>query len=219
MIIFKPHQVFKLIKPYLPDNPIIIEAGAFHGTDTVRLAQTWPKGTIYAFEPVPELYAQLVATTKPYANIHCYHQALSNKNGTALFYVSEKPGRPGTPSQAGSLLPPKERLHHSPLQFPYTIQVNTITLDTWGHQNNIDHIDFAWLDMQGHELAVLQAATTLFATMKVIYIEVGFIEGYAGQPTYPIVKQWLEQKRFSEIGRDFINTTDWFFGNCLFVRK
>lgn len=218
MIIFKSHQIFNLIKPYLPDNPIIIEAGAFQGTDTIRLAQQWPKGTIYAFEPVPELYAILTKNTKSYPNIHCYQLALSHQNGTAPFYVSEKPGNPGKPSQAGSLLPPKERLQHSPLQFPYTINVPTITLDTWALQNNIDHIDFAWLDIQGYELAVLQATPTLVATMNAIYIEVSFIEGYAGQPTYPIVKKWLEHQGFQEIGRDFTNTTDWFFGNCLFVR-
>jgi FkbM family methyltransferase len=219
MIIFKPHEIFSYVKPYLSHNPIIIEAGAFKGNDTIRLAQQWPEGTVYAFEPVPELYQQLVITTQPYPNIHCYQLALSDKNGTAEFYVSEKPTKPGKPSQAGSLLAPKERLKHSPLQFPHIIHVTTITLDSWAKENNIDHIDFAWLDLQGLELAVLQAAPTMLKTIKILYLEVGFIEGYAGQPTYPIVKQWLEKESFQEIGKDFTNTTDWFFGNCLFVRK
>ncbi len=219
MIIFKPHRVLEYVKPYLPDNPIIIEAGAFDGTDTIRLAKQWPHGTIHTFEPVPALYNNLIKNTAVYPNIHCYHSALSNQNGTAPFYVSEKKEKKGTPSQAGSLRRPKERLDHSSLHFPYTIQVPTITLDTWADQQTISHIDFIWLDIQGQELAVLQASPHIFATLKVIYLEVSFIESYAGQPLYQDVAAWLTKQKFEEIGKDFTNTTDWFFGNTLWVKK
>lgn len=219
MIIFKPHQVLKHVVPYLPHNPIIIEAGAFDGTDTIRISKQWPEGTIHAFEPVPSLYATLTKNTVAYPTIHCYEVALSDRNGTAPLYVAEKQNKPGTPSQASSLLPPKERLEHSPIIFPSTIQIPTITLDTWAEQHHISHIDFAWLDIQGKELAVLQASPRMCKTLKVIYLEVSFIESYAGQPLYPDVTQWLTAQGFEEIGRDFTNTTNWFFGNSLWLRK
>ncbi len=219
MIIFKPHEALKYIKRYLPENPVIVEAGAFDGADTVTMAQLWPTGTIHAFEPVPELFEKLKKNTAHLTNVHCYQRALSNQDGTAQFYVSEKPTKPGVPSQAGSLLKPKERLDWSPLQFPYTIQVQTITLPTWTQQNNSTKIDLLWLDIQGNELTVLKAAAPLLQSVQAMYTEVAFIEAYENQPTYEEVKSWLEAHNFKEIGRTFENQTDWFFGNVLFVKQ
>ncbi len=219
MVIFKSHQVLDYITPFLPDNPIIVEAGAFNGADSVKMATHWPKGVIHSFEPVPKIFQRLQAATQPYSNIHCHPIALSDHNGTAEFYVSEKPQHPGIPSQAGSLLKPKKRLNLSPLIFPTTINVPTITLDTWAHNNAISHIDFLWLDMQGHELAVLKASPHILATVKVMYTEVSFLESYADIPQYLEVISWLESQGFVEFGRNFENTSDWFFGNIVFVRK
>lgn len=219
MHIFKPHQAIDLIASYLPNNPIIIEAGAFDGTDTIKMAQRWPQGSIHAFEPVPELFEKLIYKTKNFPNIHCYQLALSDTNGSATFYVSEKSERPGIPSQVGSLLKPKDRLAWSPLIFPKTIHVQTITAETWAHENSTNQIDCLWLDAQGHELSILRAAQNMLKHVRVIHTEVGFIEGYEGQPCYEQIKSWLEEREFQEIGRDFENTTDWFFGNTLFVQK
>jgi FkbM family methyltransferase len=219
MIIFQPHQIFDLIKQHAPARPIIVEAGAFDGTDTIQLAQTFQKGFVHAFEPVPELFTKLIYNTAKLRNVHCYEQALSDTCGSALFYISEKPDKPHIPSQAGSLRRPKKRLAHSPMQFPYTIEVQTISLDRWAKQNDMSRIDVLWLDTQGHELAILQGAQHILPSVRVIYTEVGFIEAYEDQPTYETVKVWLEEQGFTEIGRTFENTTDWFFGNILMVKK
>lgn len=219
MYYFKSDQALTVIEPYLPPNPIILEAGAFDGSDTIRMAKKWPSAMIYAFEPVPELYARLKNNTYQYPNIHCYQIALSNTNGTAPFYISEKSAKPGIPSQAGSLLSPKDRLRYSSMQFPYTIQVPTITLDSWAQQHSISRIDCAWLDMQGHELNVLQASNVILPSLKAIYSEVGFYENYANQPIYTDVKKWLEAHNFKEAGKNFLTFDDHFFGNVLFVRN
>lgn len=90
----------------------------------------------------------------------------------------------------------------------------------WAQQNNVSHLDMLWLDMQGYELNVLKSLSPeLLSTVKVIHTEVGFIEAYEGQPTYPVVKQWLEEQGFTEVARDFENTTDWFFGNIVMIKK
>ncbi len=219
MKIFKSHEAISIIASHLPQNPIIVEAGAFQGHDSLRMAAQWPQGTIHAFEPVPELFHKLQAATAAQPNIHCHNLALSNHDGPALFYVSEKPNKPGVPSQAGSLFKPKERLKHSPILFPSTIEVNGITLDSWAHKNNIDRVDCLWLDMQGNELNVLKSAPRILKTVSVIYTEVSFIESYEKMPQMPEVKSWIEAQGFEEIGRDFENQTDWFFGNILFIKK
>lgn len=219
MLTFKPHQALDHIKPYLPENPIIIEAGAYKGKETIKLATQLPHGTVHAFEPVPEIFAQLEANTAHLPNVHRYPIALSSTTGTTKIHLSEHPDRPGITSQGNSLLAPKERLNLSPLIFPKAIEVPTITLDDWAKQHAIDHIDLLWLDLQGLELAVMQSSLAMLATVHAILTEVEFVQAYEGQPQYPEVKAWLESQGFSMIGKDFPDNPSWFFGNALFVKK
>jgi FkbM family methyltransferase len=212
-------QLLPLIAPYLPENPVIIEAGAFNGTDTKKLIEQWPHATVHAFEPVPEIFALLQKNTASYSNVFRYNCALSDTTATALFHISESPKKRGAPFQAGSLLQPKERLTLSPVEYPCTIQVATTTLDDWAQKHGITKIDCTWLDMQGYELNVLKAAPKMLQTMRVIYTEVEFVEAYAGQYLYKDVKQWLEEHGFIMIARDFPDNPTWFFGNAVFVRK
>ncbi len=218
MLIFKSHEALEHIKRYLPQNPIILEAGSFTGVDTIRMGCMWPASHIHAFEPVPELFQKLKNRISEYKNITGYQYALSNRNGSATFYVSEKPDKPGTASQASSLLQPKERLKYSPLIFPHTIAVQTITLDTWARTYNINSIDMLWLDIQGHELAVLQASKEILNTVQVIFTEVSFLESYKNQPKVDEVTQWMQEYGFTCVGQDYVSQTDYFFGNRLFVK-
>lgn len=215
MLRLKKRNLFHELAEIIPDNIIIVEGGAFHGDDTLRMAQTWPNSKIYSFEPIPELFAQVKEKTSLYQNITCINLALAEKNGLAPFWPSENPKKPGKHSQAGSLLPPKERLKYSEIRFKEPFNVQTVSLDSWTKQNNIDHIDFLWLDLQGYELPVLEGSLKLLPEISFIYTEVNFVEAYAGQKTYPEIVSWLEKHNFEVIGKDFDDTTTWFFGNIL----
>lgn len=219
MKILKSHELLPLATTYLPTNATVIEAGAFNGKDSLNIVQHIPNATIYAFEPVPELFKELQHNTLAHKNIHSFNTALSDHNGTAQFYWSEKPNKPNIPSQAGSLHAPKERLEWSPIIFPRIINVQTITIDSWAQQHNVDHIDFMWLDMQGHELAALSAAQIILPTTHALVIEVSFVEGYEGQPLVDDVINFMNNHNFIAVARNFADTKTWFFGNVLFVRN
>ncbi len=206
------------IQQYLPSNPTIVEAGAFNGNDTKKMSLLWPQGIIHAFEPVPQMFKILKQNTTHLPNVHCYQYALSNNKGIAQLHVAENPHKPGIPSQASSLLKPKERLQWSPMIFNKTINVGTETLDTWAEKYAIKQVDFLWLDTQGTELAILQAAPRIVKTVRAIYTEVNFIKAYEKQPLYHEVTQWLEQQGFKLIAQDFNESPTWFFGNALFIR-
>jgi FkbM family methyltransferase len=219
MFTFNFYQTLEILKQFLPDNPIIVEAGAFDGHDTQKMVKQWPHSTIHVFEPVPEIYERLVKNTQHLSNVCRYPIALSNTNGIALFYISEKPARPGIASQAGSLHAPKERLQHSPIIFPRTITVQTITLEKWANENAIQSIDLLWLDTQGHELEILQSAPNILKNIRVVLAEVSFIESYEDQPRYEDVVAWMADHGFEHVANDFKDTSKSFFGNALFVRK
>lgn len=219
MLIFNSHKTIETLAQFVSKSPIIVEAGAYDGRDTQRMVAQWPECTIHAFEPLPEIYERLEKNTAHIQQVHRYPLALSDQTGTALFHVSERPSKPGVASQAGSLHAPKERLQQSPLIFPRTAQVQTITLDEWALENGVSSIDLLWLDTQGHELAILQAAPTMLPHIKVVLAEVSFIESYENQPKYEDVVAWMEQHGFAHVGRDFQDSSKSFFGNALFIRK
>lgn len=219
MRIITKQELMPLLKATLKINdPVIVEAGAFNGQDTRRLASCWPAGTVHAFEPVPEIFSLLQHATHNLPQVTCYPYALSTHNGNAIFYLSQKATRPQEPFQAGSLHKPTGRLAWSPIEYPSCTQVNTITLDSWAQRHAINHIDLLWLDVQGHALSIMQAAPVMMATVKLLYLEIEFKEAYENQPTFQEVITWLYAQGFQEIARDFHNQERWFYGNMLFSR-
>jgi FkbM family methyltransferase len=211
-----PQEALALAAQYLPNNPVIIEAGAYDGAESLVMAQKWPQGFVYTFEPIPYLYANLVKTTIHQPNIFTYPYAVGDKVGRASMYVSESPSAPGIPSQSSSLLAPKEHLNYSNVLFKKVINVPVTTFDVWAEENNVDHVDLMWLDMQGYELNALMASPKILSTVRVILTEVELVEAYANQYQFEEVKSWLEEQGFELIARN--NYCSW-FEDALFVRK
>lgn len=200
----------ELIKGYLPANPIIIEAGAHIGRDTLKMSLLWPEGTIYAFEPVPELYVQLVERTKEKKNVHCYATALSDHSGTALMYVSS-----GASTAASSLLEPYEYKKDRPNVFFHEIEVATITLDEWAKAHTVKSVDFLWLDMQGAELKVLKASPLIVATVNAMLVEVSLTERFKSNPLSTEMIDWAQAHGFKAVQQDIPKHTKM---NIFFVR-
>jgi FkbM family methyltransferase len=197
---------------FLPPDPVVVEAGAHIGADTLALARLWPAGVVHAFEPVPELFAQLERRTRGLANVCRYPLALSGSTGTAEMHVSS-----GASDGSSSLLAPDGHLREHPdVAFSSRIVVPTDTLDDWAAREGIARVDFLWLDMQGHELNVLRTAPRVLATVRAIHTEVSLKPLYAGGPLYPELRAWLEERGF-RVEREELPWADG--GNVLFVRR
>lgn len=187
----------QFIKQFLPENPIILEAGAHIGRDSVKMAKLWPNGKIYCFEPVPELFSSLKSNIQNYSNISCFNYCLSDKTEERNFWVSS-----GRSTALSSLFEPAGGLAtHPETVFTKSI-VRCLELDKWAKSNNITHIDFMWLDMQGAELEALKAGLEILSTVKVILIEASLTERYKNTPMYQEIRDWLESKNFELIGED-----------------
>ncbi len=212
----EPRDALKIVKPYLPDNPIVLEAGSYDGNDTLYLADFWPRARIYSFEPIPQIYKKFCEKTKLISHITGFNIALGDSNGKKQFYISSYVNSPHEPSESSSLLPPKDHLTYAPhVLFNSTIEVDCTTIDTWAKNNEVSHIDLLWLDMQGTELQTLQASPDIIQHVKAIIIEVEFVEAYQGQSLYHDVKTWLESQGFTLIA---LSTTAQWFGDAVFVR-
>jgi FkbM family methyltransferase len=195
---------------FIPQNPVILDAGANGGQDSVEMARLWPKSTIHAFEPVPAVFAKLKRNTRKYANIRCYEMALGECQTEAEMFFSV--GQ----DASSSLLEPKELLAEYPdiaFEKGSTVKVNTI--DRWAEQTGIDHVDLMWLDMQGYEFKALQGAQQVLKKVRAIHTEVDLTEIYKGAGLYNEVRPWLEKRGF-RVEREELSCKS--FGNVLFVQ-
>lgn len=205
-------QKTELMK-FLPKQAVILEAGVYDGADTEEFARTFPQGRIYGFECLPGLFAKAEKRLEQYPNVKLYPQALNDQSGVFNFHVStEEDYLAGS----GSLLPPKLHLEiHPNIKFENIIQVEAITIDAWAAENNIEVVDFLWLDMQGAEIKALQGASDMLTNIRGIFTEVSLLETYQGVPLYDEVRAFLGSKGF-RIHKEFLPFKD--MGNVLFLR-
>lgn len=197
---------------FLPPAPIVVEAGAHNGAETAQMSLLWPRGVIHAFEPIPAVFQQLQYATKHRSNVCTYPAALAGENANLPMYVSS-----GGTDASSSLLAPKEHLAVNPhIVFQEQVIVPALTLDTWAAKNYCPRVDFLWLDMQGGELAALQAAPRILATVQALHLEVATMELYENNPLYPEVRAWLEAQGFVLVVEEI---TEMSSGNAFFVRS
>ena len=133
-----------------------LDIGAYVG-DTAVLLSPLVRGMVYAFEPFPDTYAELVENAKSFSNIVCINKAVSNKTGASKLYVD--------------LLFPADNM----LAYSYgrnTVDIETTTLDDWYFNyicsscGALPTIDLVKMDIQGGEVDALYGGKEMFKKLR-----------------------------------------------------
>ena len=156
----------------------VVDVGANVGSYARFIANTLPKATIYAFEPVPTVYEQLVANTRG-LDIHTFPFALSDSTGKVEMHLNEF-----TPSS--SILPNTVALEEN---FPKAaktkpIEINTRQLDEVLDAKDLSKNIFIKMDVQGVEDRVILGGSELLKETKLVICEVAFVELYSTQKLF-----------------------------------
>lgn len=178
-------------------DPVILEVGAHHGEDTIRMLKTFPEATIYCFEPDhrnypvfekyvggvlkqdrPRAIAELVpvaVSDKDEQNVTFFMHSVSGKKQSKYDYIADDLYNQNLCGSGSSSLCTKPGVNTK------TATVDTVRLDTWCmSKENIDRIDMVWVDVQGAERMVIQGGASLvFPVCSHVWIEYGEL-GYNG---------------------------------------
>lgn len=141
------------ILSFLTHNSVVYDVGANIGYHTTAFATRARR--VYAFEPHPGNYALLEKNTEEFDNVFLGQYAVSDRRTTC--YISDYD--PDQTSNFGAV---------SIVNDPAGIQVTAVDLDTAG----LDAPDFIKIDVEGHELQVLQGCERIIQQhCPVVYYE------------------------------------------------
>ena len=114
---------------------------------------------IHCFEPSPSTFAILQANATEQANVTFNMFGLGIASGEfALFSDS-------TGSGLASLS--KRRLDHFNIEFNHCEQIEIRTLDSYCYEKDIGNIDLLKIDVEGHELEVLNGGVRMFSERRI----------------------------------------------------
>lgn len=181
--------------PFVPT--LIVDIGANEGAWTkamLRVAQ--PACTYHLFEPLPELAHQLQSEFASQPNVHVHELAISRQQSLATFHAS-----------SFHVISSLEQLSEDHFKETYPsfatyqmqdIQVQTDTLDNV-HQMLLGNqeIDLLKIDAQGHDFAILNAATTSLTRTKSIFVEWCVINTYGTAPEFTELHTLLVSRGFT----------------------
>ena len=149
---------FNLIKNYLLEGDTVVDIGANIGTYSLWMSKfTGSNGKVFAFEPDRNNYLRLnnnIGLNQLVSKITAVQKAVGNINGC----VSFTSGLDGENHIAKSNL--KD-----------TVIVSCVKLDNFFYDNQIGHISYMKVDVEGFELDVLKGCMNYIMTKKIEIIQ------------------------------------------------
>lgn len=142
-------QIVGIVKRYVPDGGIAIDAGANVGCHTIVMAKSaGEKGNIYSFEPHPDLADRLDANIELncLTNVTVRRRALSNSVGLAKLYA-----RAAISSEQGVSSLYAEEVG----EIARTFSVALERLDDFANELQLSRLDFMKIDTEGNECRIL----------------------------------------------------------------
>jgi FkbM family methyltransferase len=150
-------ELFKVIARMLKPDSTCIDIGAHKGLILDVFIRHAPRGTFYAFEPLPYLSRLLRRKYSGNPNVKLYELALSDTVGSTTFYINK-----AAMGLSGLSAPPDRDLGVGEIE---TCTVALARLDDLLPEARADIIK---IDVEGAELGVLRGALQLLARSRPI---------------------------------------------------
>lgn len=145
-------------------NPVVLDVGANIGNWSNEF-NSLVRGSInYAFEPSKETFLSLAETTKNSSNIHVYNIGVGKENDIHELHYDE--------AKSGMVSLSKRNLKHFGITFNQSEKVKIVRLDSFLAEVSL-RPDFLKIDVEGHELSVLEGLGDYINDLKLTQFEFG----------------------------------------------
>jgi FkbM family methyltransferase len=146
---------------------IVFDVGANVGNYTILANKVLQeKSKIFAFEPSKETYKRYKENTTKIQGVRHYNLGFGNENTNMTLYSNAE--------SSGLASVYKREISHFQIQMNLEETIEIQTIDTFCSQNNIGYIDLLKLDVEGHELKVLEGAKEMIKSGKIDCIQFEF---------------------------------------------
>ena len=151
---------YEMVMNLTQDGDTIFDIGANVGWYTLSLAKRYPAAHIYAFEPVPKTFKELLNHKRlnRLTNITAFNFGFSDKEGTVDFYYY--------PEDSGNA----SLVNISGFRNVQKITGQVWKMDRFVHENNT-HPDFIKCDVEGAELLVFKGGLNTLKHKPIIFTE------------------------------------------------
>jgi FkbM family methyltransferase len=156
------------------DDAVIFDVGANVGKYSLLTARYIPKGKIHAFEPSGRTYDDLAQNIKEAGaggRVIPHRLGFSSASGTVTLHSYTADGVRASPLSSIDLRRPTQVVD---VKRESSEQIQVKTIDAFCEENRIAHIDFLKLDVEGHELDVLQGANSMLSGSNISIIQFEF---------------------------------------------
>jgi FkbM family methyltransferase len=155
---------FRLMQRNLPECETIFDIGANVGLWTTLALRIKPTAHIHCFEPSRNAFQRLLSNRFP-PNVVCNNFGMSSAPGKAKLYLFDEGSGINSLYQRQGL----ESFGLSTQQREETITLGTV--DHYCLERGIQAIDFAKVDVEGHELEVFKGMTRMLRSRQVRIIQ------------------------------------------------
>lgn len=145
----------------------IFDVGANVGCYSILLNEVFrEKAIIYSFEPSHKTFKRISENLRSFERINLYNFGLGEENmKTTLFSDSDESG-------LASVY--KRRLDHFNIHLNQSEEIEIKTLDAFCDHHKIDRIHFLKLDVEGHEIKILNGASKMLNSGSIDFIQFEF---------------------------------------------
>jgi len=194
-------------------EPVILDIGANVGQTTRELAAILPRARIWAFEPNPEIFPQLVRNVGNLPRVTPVNAALGAAETTANLKITRV-------SVNASLLDYERTQGTDGVLREAVVQVKTV--DDLAEKEGLRHIHLLKTDTQGYDSQVLKGAERMFRERRIqaVFVEVMFTRFYRQQTEFDEIYALLHGSGlylsgFYNVAREHGRHIDW--ADALFI--
>lgn len=145
----------------------VFDIGANIGTYALLLNNVFKdKAHICSFEPSQKTFKKLQENTKNIPAITTYNFGMGSEDAILTLFSDQ--------DESGLASVYHRKLDHLNIDMNKAEAIEIRTVDGFCHSNNIQHIHFLKIDVEGHEIKVLEGARSLIDSKNIDFIQFEF---------------------------------------------